>query len=64
MPSQNDPNDLATWTADVGNASESDKRIRPWEAVVEASKAEHNAGGDVIDLEANPSGACDISVSA
>ncbi|KAK7428468.1 hypothetical protein QQZ08_005087 [Neonectria magnoliae] len=66
MPSTNDQNFQASsagWAAQVDESSKSDHRTKPWEAVVETAKAE-GPDGDVINVDANPLAACDISVSA
>ncbi|KAK3984500.1 hypothetical protein QBC44DRAFT_15759 [Cladorrhinum sp. PSN332] len=55
--------DGSKWATDVVTRSESDQRARPWEAVVQGKTVDTTAG-DVIDLNSNPQGACDISVSA
>ncbi|KAK0638998.1 hypothetical protein B0T16DRAFT_422251 [Cercophora newfieldiana] len=54
------PND---WAAQVNKSAQSDARVRPWESVVEKAESDKSQG-DAIDLNANPQGACDISVSA
>lgn len=51
------------WAGQVDVAAKSDNRVRPWETVVESTDAD-TSEGDVIDLNVNPQGACDISVSA
>ena len=53
----------ANWAAQVEATSKSDQRTKPWEAVVEATNVD-KPEGDLINVDANPQAACDISVSA
>lgn len=61
--SKNDQGSDTNWAARVDATANSDQRTKPWETVVETTNVETKEG-DVIDVVANPQGACDISVSA
>jgi hypothetical protein len=51
------------WAKDVEAESENDERSKPWEGIVNAQPADAS-DRDVVNVEINPQGACDISVSA
>jgi hypothetical protein len=62
MPDTNSQKD-ESWAAQVEACSNSDTRTKPWEDVIDAAAVD-NTEGDVIDVNVNPQGASDISVSA
>jgi hypothetical protein len=59
------PTEKPTWADQLDHLSKTDERARPWEAVVKNAGSDNiKDKGDIIDIDANPQGACDISVSA
>ncbi|KAG4434302.1 hypothetical protein IFR05_010215 [Cadophora sp. M221] len=62
-PVNNQNDDTQDWVKRIERDSEKDQRTKPWEEIVRSQPAE-GSEKDVVNVETNPQGACDISVSA
>lgn len=62
-PVNNQNEETPNWAKHVEAESEKDTRTKPWEDIVKSQPAD-TSGNDVVNVETNPQGACDISVSA